>query len=343
MNRVRSGLLFAVALFPDNTPLAKRLEQLEKHFDPKPGTMSTIDPVIIRDRLAVAKSAGKFGGAIKVKPPKGLCFSITTSPDRADLKVCKERFVYWSLSDLNLETGSIQWTVKTGPGDFGTPVTWETPYTVAKVLPPEAEFFKANSTPIYFKSCVATPSDKNVSPRKVTLTKFDNTKWVIRFPEKDERITSLNLSRPGEVWGENEKIKKPLDEKTPTPSATPNEPSETADQTKQAPAAAEHGGAHTETPAPAVEPPKEDLEPWTIDSGRAFQMTVENFISDVSMPPGRKGYCRYVFDHVPGNFERGRIECHDTGQYRYVYAFLPCMGQLAPPELHEEPHRPAPK
>jgi hypothetical protein len=304
--------------------------------------MSTIDPVTIRDRLVVAKNTGKFGGGIKVKPPKGICFSITTSPDRADLKVCKERLVYWSLSDLNLEDGSIQWTVKTGPGDFGTPVTWKTPYTVAKVLPPEAEFFKANSTPIYFKSCTATTGDNKLVPRKVTLTKFDNTKWVIRFPEKDERITSLNLSRPSEVWGENEKLKKPLDEKAPAANAAPSEHSEAGGEPKQA-TAADHGGGHGEAPAPPVEQPKEDLEPWTIDSGRAFQMNVENFISDVSMPPGRKGYCRYVFDHVPGNLERGRIECHDTGQYRYVYAFLPCMGTLAPPELHGEQQKHSPR
>lgn len=341
MTRLRSGVLFAAALFPDSTPLAKRLEQLEKHFEPKPGSMSLIDPVTIRDRLVIAKNVGKFGGAIKIKPPKGLCFSITTSPDRADIRVCKERFVYWSLADLNLENGSIQWTVKTGDGDFGTPITWKTPYTVAKVLPPEAEFFKANSTPIYFKTCVATSGDNKLVPRKVTLTKFDNTKWVIRLPEKDERITSLNISRPGEVWGENEKIKKPLDEKAPAVSATPNEHAEPAGEAKPSTAAG-HGEGHGDTPPLPPEAPKEDLEPWTIDSGRAFQMPVENFISDVSMPPGRKGYCRYVFDHVPGHLERGRIECHDTGQYRYVYAFLPCMGTLAPPDLHGETKPPTP-
>ena len=330
--------LFAAALFPQNTPLAKRLETLNLHFEPKPGNLSEIDRATIRDRMVIAKNIGKFGGAIKVKPPKGSCFTITTSPERADVRVCRDSLVKWSLDDINLETGTIAWTVKTGPDDFGTPVSWKVPYVIAKVLPPEAEFFKANSTPVYFKSCVASIGDKKSNPRKITLTKFDNTKWVIRFPDKDEQIKSLNESRPGEVWGDAYKSKK---EETPKSAATSADANVQTDGPKETgqPSSGGGGGQGENMPASPPEAPNDDLEPWTIDAGRTFEMSVENFISDVSMPPGRKGSCRYVFDYIPGNLERGRIECHDTGEYRYVYAFLPCMGALAPAELKAQADR----
>jgi hypothetical protein len=283
-----------------------------------------------------AKHVGKFGGVIKVKPPKGSCFTITTSPERTDLRICRETQVKWALDDIDLPSGTVAWKVRTGSDDFGTPLQWKVPYVVAKVLPPEAEFFKENSTPVYFKSCVATLGDKKLNPRKITLTKFDNSKWVIRFPDKDEQMKSLNDDRPGEVWGDVYKAKKEEAPKDAAPPpADPNASPEAAGQGEASKAAvsADAGGHGGETPAPPPESPKEDLEPWTIDAGRTFEMSVENFISDGSMPPGRKGSCRYVFDHIPGNLERGRIECHDTGEYRYVYAFLPCMEALAPKEL----------
>lgn len=321
-----SQVLFAAALFPANAPLAKRVETLNKYFDPKPGSFSEIDAATIRDRMVSAKSLGKFGGSINVKPPKGTCFSIKRSSERPNIKICRETPVHWALDDVNLETGTVEWVIQTGPEDFGTPVSWKVPYVIAKVLPPEAEFFKENSTPIYFKSCIASHGDSKLNPRKITLTKFDNTKWVIRFPEKDNPIGSINQSRPGEVWGENYKPKK--DDSKKADEVTPSESK--AESNVTAPA---------EQAAATDVPPKDDMEPWTIDAGRTFEMSVENFISDISMPPGRKGDCRYVFDHIPGNLERGRIECHDTGQYRYVYAFLPCMGALAPSDLKATPKK----
>jgi len=336
MKSRRFGILFAAALFPPNTPLAKRLETLSRHFEPKPGSVSEIDQATIRDRMISAKHVGKFGGVIKVKPPKGSCFTITTSPERTDLRVCRETQVKWALDDIDLPSGTLAWKVRTGPDDFGTPLQWKVPYVVAKVLPPEAEFFKENSTPVYFKSCVATLGDKKLNPRKITLTKFDNSKWVIRFPDKDEQMKSLNDDRPGEVWGDVYKAKKEEAPKDAAPPpADPNASPEAVGpgEASKAAATADAGGHGGETSAPPPESPKEDLEPWTIDAGRTFEMSVENFISDGSMPPGRKGSCRYVFDHIPGNLERGRIECHDTGEYRYVYAFLPCMEALAPKEL----------
>ena len=336
MTSRRASFFLAAALFPPNAPLAKRVQVLSKHFDPKPGDLSEIDPTTLRDKLSTTKEIGKFGAAIRVTPPKGSCLTITTAPDRNDIRVCRDSFIKWALDDIDSETGTINWVVKTGANDFGTPLAWNVPYVIARVLPPEAEFFKNNSKPVYFKNCIATQGDNKLIPRKVTLTKFDNSKWVIRLPEKDIINTTLNQHRPGEVWGEAYKAKKTDEKKDGTANAhDSNTPVQAEHDGKKSDAATEthntaHSGSEPPPQVPSTEQAQGEPEPWTIDAGRAFEMSVENFISDVSMPPGRKGICRYVFDHVPGNFERGRIECHDTGQYRYVYAFLPCLGALAP-------------
>lgn len=344
MTSRRAGFFLAAALFPSNTPLTKRIDVLSRHFNPKPGQLSEIDQTTLRDRLSTTKDVGKFGAAIKVSPPKGSCLTITTATDRNDMRICRDTFVKWSLDDINPETGTINWMVKTGSDDSGTPLSWKVPYVIAKVLPPEAEFFKNNSKPVYFKSCIASHGDKKLIPRKVTLTKFDNSKWVIRFPEKDVRNTSISQRRPGEVWGETYKPKKTETKEPGSNAATAANsatlPEQQDSASKQPPGtpdtqSAASGGSESPPAAVSTESTQGEPEPWTIDAGRAFEMSVENFISDVSMPPGRKGLCRYVFDHVPGNFDRGRIECHDTGQYRYVYAFLPCLGVLAPAEIRD--------
>ena len=74
----------------------------------------------------------------------------------------------------------------------------------------------------------------------------------------------------------------------------------------------------------------DEREQWTMNSGRGYEMNVGNFISDGSMPPGKRGTCRYVYDAIPGDFSMGRLECHHTDQYLYVYLYLPCMGPIIP-------------
>lgn len=308
--------LFAVALFPQEAPLAKRLEILGRHLKPKPGGVSAIDPVVLRDRGVVTKYAEKLGGIIMVTPPKGQCFSITTSPLRQDIEACRPTPVKWMLEEIDPATGTFTWKIRTSPQDFGTQVSWKVPYVIAKTLPPEAEFFKANSTPVYFKSCVPTLANGDTKPRQITLTKFDNKKWIIRFPETDETVKSQKINRMPELFEELPQKKK--------------------EEQKSAANAGEQGGAGEQAeaakvpPPPKKETPIEDSDPWNIGADRAYEMNVGNFLSAGSMPPGKKGYCRYHYDMVAGDFSRGHVECHRTDEFLYMYVVLPCMQPIMP-------------
>jgi hypothetical protein len=261
----------------------------------------------MRDQGAVTKDAGKLFGTIRISPPKGSCFTLTVDKSRPDQEICAPTSVKWRLEDVDRDTGTLSWNIRTGPNDFGTPVSWKIPYVIAKTMPPESKFYHWNSTPVFFKSCVPQTSNAEGRLRQIVLTKFDNSKWLIRFPDKDEPI--------------------------PPPPPPPPPPTEEPKKKK----GGEHGeaDAHGENKdADSKEPAKpvmvDEREQWTMNSGRGYEMSVGNFISDGSMPPGKRGTCRYVYDSIPGDFSMGRLECHHTDQYLYVYLYLPCMGPIIP-------------
>lgn len=322
--------LFAGALFQPNASLEKRLEILGRHLSVKPGKTIEIDRSYLRDVAPINKKPEKIYGTIQISPPKGSCFIITTHEERSDLEICKPTWVKWLLEDIDRNTGRISWTIKTGPDDFGTPVSWQTPYTIAKVIPLSGEFHKSNSSPVFFKTCVATQARDDGTPRKITLTTFDNKKWLIRFPDKDVPLPAVMTEEEayaieqkalaeeaakkkeaegghgGGHGGEHEEKKEPPPEEAPkAPPVNPDEP-----------------------PRKVAE--KDAAEAWTINTRRGFEMNVGNFISDGSMPPGKKGTCRYSYDFIPGDFSRGRVECHNADQFLYMYVVLPCMETIIP-------------
>jgi hypothetical protein len=291
----------ALGIMPPNAPLKERVEILKKFFSPAPGSVVEVDQAQVRDKGSVAKDPGKLYGIINVKPPKGSCFTVTLDPGRPDVEVCKPTALKFYLQELDRQTTSIQWIVKTGPGDFGTPVKWTTPYTIAKTLPTETDFYQMNSRPVFFKSCVAQTAKENGRSRQIVLTKFDNTKWYLRFPEIDEPIKK--------------------EEAPKEPDAEPKKES----------APAEHGAENVKKEAEAKPPEiKPAPEQWSMNSGRGYEMNVGNLITDGSMPPGKLGTCRYVYDATPGDYSIGKVECHHTDQYLYVFLHLKCMDGIRP-------------
>jgi hypothetical protein len=319
------GLLLAAGIIPPNAPLAKRLEILSSHISPKPGSNIEIDKSLLNGEAITTKNPGKLFGWIKVSPPKGQCFIVTTNPERADQMVCKPTNLKWLLEEIDKEKGTVSWIVKTSEEDFGTPISWQTPYVVAKVLPPSAEFHKENSTPIFFKSCIASLGRTDGSPRKITLTTFNNKPWIVKFPEEDAVIAppKKDETPPPETKKENSGHGGGHEEKQEESGHGGGHEEKKADDG--------HGGGHGEAPPPPkTEEKKEEPEAWTINTGRGFEMNVGNFITAGSMPPGKQGTCRYVYDYPPGNFSRGRIECHHTDQYLYVYMIVPCMKPIMP-------------
>jgi hypothetical protein len=311
----RKSLLFAASVMPSNAPLAERLRILEVYLDPKPGAMITIDQQQLRDQGPVAKDPGKLFGTIRITPPKGTCFTITVDKSRPDQEICQPTSVKWRLEDLDRETGTITWHIKTGSMDFGTPVRWTAPYVIARTMPPDSEFYHYNSTPIFFKSCVPQKANAEGRLRQIVLTKFDNTNWIIRFPEKDVPIPPPEPPLPV--------VEEPKKKKSGAQGdAEDHGEKKEADGPGDKPAVARG--------MIKIEDIVDNREQWTINTGRGYEMNVGNFISDGSMPPGKRGTCRYVYDYLPGDFSMGRLECHHTDQYLYVYMFLPCMGPIIP-------------
>lgn len=328
MNAKLRPLMFAAVLIPQDAPLAKRLEILGRHLSPKPGKSLEVEQTQLRDVAAVTKHPGKLYGTIRISPPKGQCFVVTTHIERPDITICQPTWVKWLLEDIDREKGTISWNIKTAPNDFGTPISWPTPYAIGKVLPLESQLHTKNGSPVFFKSCIAALERTNERPRKITLTTFDNKKWLIRFPEKDMPLPRL------------------MTEDEVTALAKKAEEEAAAKKAAEAEQGG-HGGGHEEGKAePAPEPVKEEPEDpfnpkpkpaqidapeaWTINSRRGYHMNVGNFITDGSMPPGKKGSCRYAYDFVKGDYSRGHIECHDADQYSYIYVIVPCMAPIVP-------------
>lgn len=304
-HRPRIALIYGAALITGDLPLKDRLERLSKHLSPKPGAEIFVDDVTAKEFGAKDSERGLLYGTIEVSPPKGTCFTVSTSDERNDLEVCKKTSLRWRLQDLDRMTGKLAWKIRTGPGDFGTPVEWRTNYIIAKVIPSSKEFGEANSTPIFIRSCRAMDADPAVGMgRRIELDLFNGKKWLIRFPERDELIP------------------------TPAPPATPPP----VEDKKKSEHGGEHGGgegehgAPKETPVPTPKPPPP--EAWTLSTRRGFEMDVSAFLTGVSTPPGTKGKCRYQYDGTIGDFSSGRIECHYSDEFTYFYSPLPCIKYL---------------
>ena len=291
MISLRRHWFLAVAFFPNNATLEERIKILTPYISPRPDQLLELSDATIRDQAVISKKIETVSGSVRISPPPGTCFTVTTDIGRPDIVVCKPTSLKWYLGDINRQSSTVVWSIKTSGTDFGTIIRWKVPYLVAKTMPYDSDFYALNSNAVFFKSCVPSLPKKDGTLRSLTLTLFDNTKWFIRFPDVDEMLVHV--------------------EPPPPPMLAPAKTGK----------AGEASGAK-----PAIDEP----EPWVINTGRAYEMNVGNFISDGSMPPGRKGTCRYVYDYIPKDFSLGRIECHHTDQFLYFYIFLSCMKPIIP-------------
>lgn len=310
MMRKRTSLawLYGAALIVGDLPLDERVKRLSKHLSPKPGSDIFVDEYSTKEFGPKDRERGLLYGIIEVNPPKGTCFTVSTSPDRGDIEVCKKTPLRWRLQDLDRHTGKLTWTIKTGPGDFGTPVEWQSNYIIAKVIPIAKDFGEAGSTPVFIRTCKAIDGDANVGMgRRIELELFSGKKWLIRFPESDKII--------------------PM----PTPPPTPPPADEKKAEHGEHGGGGEHGGegehgAPKATPSPTPVPPPP--EAWTLSSRRGFEMDVSGLLTGISSPPGTKGKCRYQYEGVVGDPNSGRIECHYSDEFTYFYAPIPCIKYL---------------
>lgn len=296
------SLIYGAALITGELPLNDRLAILSQHFNPKPGAEIYIDDYAAKEFGPKDRERGLLYGYIEVNPPKGTCFTVTKDESLPDIEVCKKTKLRWQLKDLDRHTGKITWSVRTGPGDFGTPLSWKSNYIIAKVIPADKDFDEVSSTPVFIKTCRAIASDPGVGMgRRIELELVNGKKWLIRFPDKDTII--------------------PMP--TPVPTPAPVEEKKSGHGEPEG----EHGAASpTPTPAPTPKPPAP--EAWTLSTRRGFVMDVSGFLTGVSMPGGTKGKCRYQYENTIGDPDTGVIECHYSDAFTYFYSPLPCMKYL---------------
>lgn len=305
MKGKRVAHFVAATIITGETPLHERLKILDKYFQPRLGQELKLDEYALKEFGKKDKDQGLIYGEIIINPPKGQCLTITRSLDQPDSEICKKTPLRWRLQDLDRHTGRLDWSVKTGEKDFGTPISWKTKYIIAKIIPSGFEFYEANSTPLFITECNAVAADPaNFRGRRINLSLLNGETWTIRFPDRDEPLPAYE------------------------PPAPPPPPE---DDKKKQPA---HGDEHGEAKKAEPEKPKETPPPpedWTMSTRRGYVMDVSHVIAGSATAPGTKGKCRYQYDGTIGDFDTGRIECHYGDRFLYFYSPLPCLKYIMPP------------
>ncbi len=308
-----AGSLLASALFPADLPEKERVKRLTPFFDPPPGaTLSLANHDLTNFGRKVA--AEHLRGSILVKPPLGTCLIVTRQSDAPDEHVCKPRQLSFVLGDLD-RYGKLSWNVQTGEGDFGTPITWNSPYRVviAKELGEPSEGAKIK--PFKFISSCESKSDQ--LGRRINVSLVTGERWSIYFPEKDTL----------------------LDADDATPPAPPPPPGK-GDPAKEHKAEG-HGdhkedahGEHKEEAPPPVSTPKavsryDDRQIWAIPRTGSFTMSSSGFQSAGAVTPGIVGgECRYTYAGSAEDPTIGRIECHQVAGFASLYLPLTCLKDL---------------
>jgi hypothetical protein len=308
-----SGTVAAKNLLDPSWTMEKRLKTLEPFITPRPFQELTIADDVVKKLGKKDRNEGKLSGTIEVNPPQGHCLIFTRNPQEPDVKICKKQFIKWQLGELDLQNGSLKWSLRTDdPSDFGMPISWQTPYRIAKYIPSNFDFNEESSRPLFVRECLALPeSPSEFLPRRIHLKLFTGDTIKINFPAFDKKIPPWEPPPPPPP--EDDKKKKGH-----------GEHGEHGDHGKDAKDG--HGEAAAEPPPKKKDPPP--MEAWTLSTRRGFEMPSSLVKTTIGIPGSKKGLCRYQFDAIQGQFENGRIECHYGEGFTYLYIPLSCMKNL---------------
>ena len=293
-------------LFDDSTPSATRLKRLESYFRPNFQQLVEIDPHELRERKFLNKPH-LMKGYIEVNPPKGHCFTIRVNPHRPDYQVCKAKKVPFKLGDINGK-GEIKWTIFTGPNDFGTFVTWNTPYRVGRVVDYKMKW-PGPSRDVIIKSCRI--SKKSASDRRIILSFFYKGDWTIRIPAQDRLVAQPKREKP------NLYVQKSEFASSFTKIAKAKAKKEQEEET----------GAKIEDEE-LEEDPNTIESNWQMHPRNSFSLPSNNVVLGADSPQGSRGKCQYRInghDHDPSS---GVLECHATGPYQWLYVPISCIEGL---------------
>lgn len=196
-------LAASATLFPakgnKDVPESERVKILSKFLSPKLDSVLTISNDQIKEIKAKTDAEILFG-FIEVTPPKGFCFTITKSVDQSDELICKKTKVRFQVGQIDGETGELPWTIRTGPQDFGTRVSWKTPYRVARVIPSSKEF-ENDTENVFIRDCKVAhlPSGET----KYEFFPFLSRKWSVVFPadmQKLPKASKEEIEEPKSRW-----------------------------------------------------------------------------------------------------------------------------------------------
>lgn len=294
------------SLFESSLPQDARLKQLAPYFDPSFNEIVTVDKHGLRER----KHQGKhylLKGHITVKPPKGFCFTVRVDLNRSDYQVCEAKKIPFRLGDINGH-GEINWTVSTGPQDFGTKVTWKTPYRVGRVVD-QSMSWPGPSRDIIIKSCKAVKSGNE--NRELVLSFFYQGDWKIRIPKQDILVAQPKSPQPNLYVQKSEssssftkiadaKAKKELKERTGTVLPEPD----------------------------SDENPNTIETNWQMHPRNSYSLQVNNVFLGADNPQGAPGRCQYRINGYENDPSSGALECHDTGPYHWIYIPISCIKDI---------------
>jgi hypothetical protein len=307
----------AATLLKGDIPTGERVQRLSAYFSPKPGEQVTLRQDEVRDfHRRVAPDL--LRGIITVRPPSGFCLRISRDEGEADDVVCKPTTLSFRFSDLD-PNGRLTWQIKTGDGDFGTALSWPSPYRIGSVIPFTKDPAKDPPEHVYLSSCTAK---RGPTGRSIRLGLLSGETWMIHLPDTDEYLTAA-----GEASN--------LDVDFMTAKRGVKEAAlDKADGKKEGEAKAEDGkkdgeaSKGAEKAKDAAADARDDRRIWAIPARNACVMPSDRFQPNGSVARGGRGECRYIFGGPPEDPRTGRIECHEVDGYRLVFLPVTCLGEL---------------
>lgn len=311
----------SAALFSSDLPEGERVARLTRLFEPPVGAELRLDADELRD-FSTRHKPTALRGFVRVKPPRGRCLTVQLSDDVPDETICKEQNLSFRLGDLRHD-GRLVWLVKTGEGDFGTPVSWPTPYRLVLAVPEGKD--KEPPERRFLQGCEARRLDDG--ERRIVLRFVGGGHWTLKFPKEDTLVPDQPEPIPYLFVAEANPKKTGIPSGK-EPPAEGGQPASPAPGPAPAPAG-EHGA---ETPAAPQPPPRklpvaddEEEEKWHIPRRGTYEMSAANFMPFGSVTPGSKGKCRYNYAGDDVDPVTPRVECQAADGFEQVIIPVVCL------------------
>lgn len=331
--------IIAAALFSWDLPEHERVARLKNLFSPAVGEHVQLDPTELRDFVRTHKPTN-LRGFIRVKPPKGVCLTIQRRDDEPDERVCKEQNLAFTVTDLRHD-GSLVWLVKTGDGDFGTPLSWPSRYRLVLMVADDA---KPDAPPKRRFLHACEPRRLEDGERRIILRFIDGGYWTIKFPPNDTLVPNQPDPIPYLDLQGAKKRTTPVSTSTATQTDTSHQANTASDGHS---ASGEHGGAEhsSEKPAsgssdhaaqgqaPAEANPKprkpvddeEEEAKWHIPKLDTYEMSASNFMPYGSVASAGAGKCRYRYRGDDVDPRTPMVECRDADGFAQVIIPVTCL------------------